>query len=148
MTQPEEPQMNADQRRLRPGFIRQALHFLTSGICVHPRASAVPKLLLTLSILLVHPGCASMGGDGLSVAKVTINDAGTVYLGEERVLLAKLPKELKAYGARRATAIEVEVPASTSPAYLRQITETLVAGGYPRIIFTKPLKKEATVEKK
>ncbi len=96
-----------------------------------------PMFAALLLIAALVTGCATTPPSAMNVS---VSPDGAVMLGVEPVVLKKLPAKLKSRGATQNTAIYVAVPENSSPALLRDLSETLVAAGYPRIIFTKPQK--------
>lgn len=99
----------------------------------------LPTFIAAGAFFLIS-GCATTPRSAIDVA---ISPTGVVSVESKPVTLSRLPAELKNQGATRRTAIYVSVPLDSSPAEMKTLSETLVAGGYPRIMFTKPQKAVA-----
>jgi hypothetical protein len=111
-------------------------------------AKGIAPLMGTMALsLALLAGCSTSGRKQASdTVTVTMTQEGTVEMSGERIELSRLPRAIKSRGATSRTAIKVVVPEDVSATRVKKMNETLVAGGYPRIIFTKPLK--ATTEKR
>ena len=103
--------------------------------------------VFALSLVLVT-GCSSPSSNksGRKSIGLTITHKGSVVLDGSTVSLNRLPQALKSRGATSRTAIKVVVPENVSSEMVKDISETLVSGGYPRIIFSKP--RKAIADKK
>ena len=64
--------------------------------------------------------------------------SGLLQIENAATAIEKTPARLKHLGARPDTRITVLVPSETPPHTLAAITRALSAGGYRRVIFTKP----------
>lgn len=102
--------------------------------------------LLALGLACWTTGCATSGAGKLSKIEIRVSPEGTVFVADERVAMSTLARTLKSRGAGANTAVYVEIPHHTSPDYMETLTETLVKGGLPRIMFTKPRRAVAEVD--
>lgn len=108
-----------------------------SGRCAMMAAGALCLALIA--------GCTSTSSQqkGVKSVDVTMTLRGSVLIDGNIVPLRRLPNALKSRGATSRTAIRIVVPDNVSEEAVRNISETLVSSGYPRMIFSKPLKASA-----
>ncbi len=102
--------------------------------------------MLALMLTGLAAGCATTRGPGIADIEVQATADDAFYIGEQRVPLARLSRELKSRGAGRQTAVHVEIPQDFGTLKMKRITETLVQGGLPRVVFTKPRRATAEVD--
>ena len=102
---------------------------------------------VAIGLFLTTMGCASIGGKPLESATIRITPEGTLFLDDKRVPLEQVSRELKSRGATSATGVYIEIPPGLSAQDMQKVSGTLVAGGFPRIIFTKPKSATATAGK-
>ncbi len=98
-------------------------------------------------VMLTLAGCSSTSHatGGVKSLTVEVSQRGSILFEGHPVQRSRLAKALKRAGATSRTAIRVSLPKNTSPSVAKQLTETLVAAGLPRVIFSTP--RKATAEK-
>jgi len=102
--------------------------------------------LLTAACCL--SGCAASSNLPGAPLHIAILSDGVASVDGRRVEIPKLGKKLKSLGATANTTLYIAVPADVSSAVLTDVTRTLASAGFPKIIFTKPVEKTATVSDK
>jgi biopolymer transport protein ExbD len=110
----------------------------------------IKSLFLTVFVaalvVATFAGCSTTNGNGKSGPKsmvVEISSQGSIRVAGTPVRQSKLVKALKRQGATQRTAIRVALPPNPPRGAAKRITETLVAGGLPRVIFSTPRKATA-----
>lgn len=81
----------------------------------------------------------------LKTAHVTILSNGMAFVDGNTVAIAQLGKKMKSLGAKGDTTIYVAVPADVSQSTIANVTRSLASAGFPKIVFTKPVERSATV---
>jgi biopolymer transport protein ExbD len=89
-------------------------------------------------------GCATAPRGGS--VDVTLDGNGTLHVGDRAVALHALADAVRGAGAVRDTRICVALPAEAAQADVRRIVRALAAGGFPKVVFTRPRKASAVVD--
>ncbi|MDE0837851.1 MAG: hypothetical protein OSB41_02260 [Kiritimatiellae bacterium] len=114
--------------------------------------SIFSTVVVAALVIVTFSGCGTTNGNGKSGPKsivVEISSQGSIRVAGKPVRQSKLAKALKRQGATSRTAIRIVLPPHPPRDTAKRITETLVAGGLPRVIFSTPRKATAeTVERR
>ncbi|MFT5240556.1 MAG: biopolymer transport protein ExbD [Candidatus Promineifilaceae bacterium] len=108
--------------------------------------SLFSTVVVAALVLATFSGCGTTHGNGTSGPKsivVEISTRGSILVSGTPVRESKLVKALKRQGATSRTAIRVVIPLNPPRGAVKRITEKLVAGGLPRVIFSTPRKATA-----
>lgn len=96
--------------------------------------------------LLLGLGCRTTPSGGVPAIEAILSSDGNATLGEDRFPIQQLTTHLKHNGAGRATAIFLVIPPEMTPATMSGLSRDLRKAGFPKIIFKRPMKPDATVQ--
>ena len=82
-------------------------------------------------------GCALFMGETLKSAQIQASSAKAIRVDGKPVLLEKLVSTLKSMGAGRNTLITVEVAQDAPSATAKLVSDTLIHGGFPKVVIAK-----------
>ena len=106
-------------------------------------ASACAVVLLAASLA---GGCAAPHAGQSGPVQVSLVSSREVVVAGSRVPLSRLPRKLKAMGARSATPIQVAIPENTPMQVVSNVTTSLARAGFRRVLFRRPRQTEVRVE--
>jgi hypothetical protein len=89
------------------------------------------------AVLAFSGGCSTLSGEPLRSVELSVTSDGALHMDGRKTPLEKLPARLKRAGAGAQTSVIIDVPPDLSPGTLKDISRTLVSGGYQRILFKK-----------
>ena len=106
---------------------------------------SVKFAVVLLGSVLVLAGCASTK-KRTEPPTIMLTEFGSVCLDGRMVPMAQLTGRLKKMGIKPQSGLSIQISPNASKSSMQTLSSALISGGYPRFVFTAPIK--ATVEVK